>query len=91
MNWHDVLGDFHKLGKLVDKAKLFIKKEGIPRFYIKTIVKLESSVSSAMAEAKKKLSRETQGSFGSLSLWESHRTLWTMPREEEYKNGPGAW
>jgi len=43
-DWNTIHADFDKLNKQYQKASSVIQKEGIPRFYIKTLVMLEDFV-----------------------------------------------
>eukprot|EP00632_Arachnochrysis_sp_CCMP2950_P011227 CAMPEP_0185693530 /NCGR_PEP_ID=MMETSP1164-20130828/3287_1 /TAXON_ID=1104430 /ORGANISM="Chrysoreinhardia sp, Strain CCMP2950" /LENGTH=830 /DNA_ID=CAMNT_0028360325 /DNA_START=12 /DNA_END=2500 /DNA_ORIENTATION=+ len=56
-DWTGIQTEFDALNKMVDKAKTHISKEGLPRFYVKTLADLEDFLVAALKdkEAQKKM------------------------------------
>ena len=66
--WVKVSTAFDNLNKLMSKAAVLIKKEGVPAFYYKALVELEADVERTLADkaAVKKLSKSNAKSLNSL-------------------------
>ena len=65
-DFSSLLEHFEELNKELEKSKKILEKEGIPRFYIRTIALIESTVANFSAEDKKKLNSNNNKAFNTL-------------------------
>ncbi|XP_060568402.1 eukaryotic translation initiation factor 3 subunit C-like [Ruditapes philippinarum] len=88
----NVLSDFESLCKAFDKAKKVVEKEGIPRFYIRTLSELEDFVSECWEDRE---GRKKMNKINAKSLTTLRQKLKKYSRDfekelEEYKENPDA-
>ena len=69
-DWNGIQTEFENLNKMVDKAKMHIMKEGLPRFYVRTLAELEDFLFEALKdkEAQKKMSASNGRSLNRMKL-----------------------
>ncbi|XP_053376281.1 eukaryotic translation initiation factor 3 subunit C-like isoform X2 [Mercenaria mercenaria] len=86
----NVLSDFESLCKAFDKAKKVVEKEGIPRFYIRTLSELEEFVSECWEdrEGRKKMNKTNAKSLTTLRQKLKKYSKDFEKELEEYKENP---
>lgn len=69
-DWSSLHDEFELLGKQIEKSKMLIMKEGLPKFYIKMLVDLEEFVTATAKdkEAQKKMKPLVLRSFNRMKL-----------------------
>lgn len=86
----NVLSDFEALGKAFDKSKKVVEREGIPRFYIRTLADLEDFVAECWEdrEGRKKMNKTNAKSLTTLrqKLKKYNRDF--EKEIEEYRENP---
>lgn len=63
-----VLNDFDEMNKQLLKARNIIESEGVPTFYVRSLVRLEDAVNNTSKDAIKKMSTHNNKSFTKLKL-----------------------
>lgn len=69
-DWSSLHDEFELLGKQIEKSKMLIMKEGLPKFYIKMLMDLEDFVTAMVKdkEAQKKMKPLMLRSFNRMKL-----------------------
>lgn len=49
-DWNAILDEFKNTNKLIEKSKMLIAKNGLPKFYIKMLADLEDFLSETLKE-----------------------------------------
>lgn len=67
-DWNAIVNDFDALTKQLQKASAIVAKEGVPKFYYKTLLMLEANTNKTLEdkEAKKKMSPTNAKSLNSM-------------------------
>ena len=91
-DWHEMQTQFDLLNKQVDKAKTHIQKEGLPRFYIRTLAELEDSLDVALKdkEAQKKMSKANGRALNRMKLQLRRHNKEFEAKITEYRANPDA-
>ena len=69
-DWSGIQTEFEAFNKMVDKAKMHIQKEGLPRFYIKALADLEDFLEAALKDkaAQAKMSKANGRALNRMKL-----------------------
>ena len=91
-DWHEMQTQFDLLNKQVDKAKTHIQKEGLPRFYIRTLTELEDALDIALKdkEAQKKMSKANGRALNRMKLQLRRHNKEFEAKITEYRANPDA-
>ena len=91
-DWHEMQTQFDLLNKQVDKAKTHIQKEGLPRFYIRTLAELEDCLDVALKdkEGQKKMSKANGRALNRMKLQLRRHNKEFEAKISEYRANPDA-
>lgn len=91
-DWTGIQTEFDTLNKMIDKAKMHIMKEGLPRFYVKTLVELEDFLLEALKdkEAQKKMSTSNGRALNRMKLALRRHNKAYEKEMAEYRENPDA-
>jgi hypothetical protein len=69
-DWSAILDEFKNTNKIIDKSKMLIIKNGLPKFYVKILVDLEDFLTETLKDKDgiKKMKKETAKSFNAMKL-----------------------
>jgi GTPase SAR1 family protein len=65
-DYQQIIENFEKLNKLLVQAKKIVKVEGVPRFYLECILRLELSVKKVSKKDQRGLSKNNSKAFNKL-------------------------
>mmetsp|Transcript_14560 Transcript_14560/g.21940 ORF Transcript_14560/g.21940 Transcript_14560/m.21940 type:complete len:1011 (-) Transcript_14560:147-3179(-) len=69
-DWSIILDEFKAINKIVEKSKMLILKNGLPKFYVKILVDVEDFLNQTLKdkESIKKMKKEVAKSFNTMKL-----------------------
>jgi len=86
-DWNKIQDEFEKLNRQLTKAAQLVQKEGIPKFYIKSMLDIEEFVKST-TEKKPKMNATNQKSFNAMKQKIKKNNVQYEKEIEAYKKNP---